>query len=534
MTKRKFLTIALEDTLETEKLLQSSEVTAGGGDFSSLRDSLSNKLDTMIHQRDNPVESTSDYGSSDETSGGGDASADDTGVSGMGTDDIDFGDTEDTATEPEPEEDIPPDDKSKDDTDDSSGDKKSKGADKDKKKDTIDKDSKEATEHAALFVANTTESLEREFRLIDAGVAKEDGITAAGVWEGIKTVGAGAYAVGNTLAYIGVNILAPAFKHLYKGVIYLSAKFIRYSHAGITKIDAEVESFTNRLSKTTKEIEAAREIIALIKKKKAEFPDSVPDKLLTTFDKSKVIGRIKLGKIVSPVDNCAVISTFLTKWYGKTSRDIEKDSAAIKQVLYYGVQTAINPVKTFGDSSLRNGLIHDSSGVKAEGNEFVSAMRYQETLPGNLYYSCIAPNGKASSIEDVRLAYAASGCSFNIDMSTFVRIERIDYMDLNSVEKSLDAVANLVKTLEKQKDIYKTIKGEKTIFLNSFKRYLYRLADESERISLEKSMLEYVYLRGVFIDTVYTVTSRDIHEYTHKYLANVMIYLRSNLEELSS
>ena len=523
MFKRKFLALAIEDALETEKILKSSEVAASGGDFGSLRDQLSSKLDTMIEQRDNPVESTSSsssYDSSDSSSDSGEdtESAEDSG------DDINFDMGDDSAEEEDPPADENK-DSSKDDTE--KDDTKDKSASDKKEKD------KEATEHASLYLANTEDSLDKEFKLIDASIAKEELTLGEKIWEGAKALGGIAYSVVNALAYIGVNILAPAIKHLYKGVLYLSAKFIRYSHAAITKIDAEAESFINRISKTKEEIEAAKEVIALIKKKQEEFPNSVSE-VVNTFNRPKVIGRIKLGNETSPIKNAAVIEVFLTKWYGKISSDIEKDSAAIKQVLHYGIHSSINPVKVFGDSSMRNGLIHDPKKTIDETNGFVSAMRYPATLPGNLYYCCAVPNGKAQSLEDIRMAYAASSASFSIDTSTYVKIEHVDYMDLNGVEKSIEAIERLVDTLEKQKDIYKAIKNEKVMYLNSFKRYLYKLADESERISIEKSMLEYVYLRNVYIDSVYSLTARDIHEYTHKYLANVMIYLRSNLEELSS
>lgn len=512
MAKRNFFGISLEDALETEKLIeQSEEAASNSGDFGVLLNNVKSQVSNMQQQRDNPVNQDgsggggSDYSSSDDS---GDGSDDDSGDDGMGDDGLDM----DMDMDAEGGE---------EDGDEGEGEEAA--------------DEETATEHAHLWLPATEENLFRELSIYGNLAALEDaeGYGARG-WEALKTVGSALYVAGQALSYVGINVLWPAMKKLYKVCLYLGAKIIRYSFRSIKKIKEVSEEYGVRMDKLKQDIEIAKAVVAELKVKREEFPDSFPEKLTSRFSNKKVINRIKLGNEIGPVANTAILEGFLKRWYGKISNDITKDNAAIAQVLHYGVEASINPVKAFGDTSMRQGLVPDPRVNHDVNNGFVDAMRYHEVLPGDMVYCCVLPNGKSETIDDVRQAYSASDCSFAMDSSSFKRIDEIDYMNLDSVEKSLLGIEVLIKTLDAQRGIYEQIIKEKTSHLTKFKRYMLSLAESDKKVTLEQSMMEYIYLRGAFIDNVYTVTARDIHVFAQKYVANVMTYLGSNLEELSS
>lgn len=537
MTKRTIFTIAVEGALETEKMLNGTgDAASNSSDFGSLYDKVSAQVNSIDRAKEMP----------DSVSGSSDSSSSDTSSDDSGSDDASEGSGDDSGSDDmdfdmdEGMEDTG-DDESKDKKDDvekdAGDDKDNKDKDKDDSGDKEEKSNEDtATENAVIFAAVTLESLESEFKVIYSNAAMESGESSTGekIWEGMKSVGAAMVVAGQALAYVGVNIVWPVMKRLYKVLIYLGAKFIRHSFHAIEKIEKLKEQHTNRVSKLKDDLFAASEIVKLLIEKESKVKGSVPDKIDTTFTKIPVINRIKIGDKHDPVEVMNVLESFLTKWYSKTSKDIEKDSAAIKHVLHYGINASLNPVKVFGDSSMRSGLVPDNRQTHEIKNGFVDSLRWSEVLPGDMFYCCAVPNGKAQTIDDIRLAYGASSCSFAMEAKTFKDIGQVDYMNLSDVVASLQSVERIIKILDKQEEVYERLKKEKSSYMTSFKRYLLGLAESDKKITLEQSMMEYVYLRGAFIDNVYTVTARDIHDFTQRYLANVMTYLRSNLEELSS
>lgn len=506
--------------LETEKIIAHTEGTASdSGDFGMLYDKVSTQLDTLKKDKEDPISSSSgsDYSSSDDSSDStDDASSDDASSAGDETPD-DFSDDSVEEAPPEMPEELKKEDPKED------------------KPEKEEKD-KEATEAAIIFAPISLESLELEFTKTSSNISLEEEKSTFGrnILEAMRTVGAAAYAVGTALAYVGVKFGIPLLKAMYKVVIYLGAKFIRFTFNSIKQLEKDIERFKNRTSSLKEDLTKAQEVVTVLKEKKKEFPNTSSDKVYGKFDRVKIINRIKIGDVSSPIENTKALSKFLEKWYSKTNRDFLKDSAVISQVLHYGVEAALNPVKVFGDTSMRHGLIPDPRIVHEARNGFVDSLKYPDVLPGDMSYCCVLPNGKSQTIDDVRQAYAASECSFAIEPKTFRRVEEIDYMELENIEVALTGLQGLIKSLEEQIAIFETIKKEKTSYLTSFKRYFLKLADSDKKINLEQSMMEYIYLRNAYIDRVYTVTARDIHDFTQRYIANVMTYLRSNLEELSS
>lgn len=529
MSRRNLLkqTFALESSLETEKLLEARQDAASGSDLGLLQANVKNQVDAKIQQRDNPVETSGFSSSSDSSSdapddGAGDGSADDSFDMDMPEDPIE--------EDPADEENDNPDE-----------DKKAKD-DKDKKdaKEDPKEDSKEATENALVYQAQTEELLTREFKLIDANLAREAieythvKDAANFLWEGGKAIYGLAVSAIQALSWVGVNIGAPLARKLYKVIVYLSAKFIRFSYVAIDKVQKQVTDHKSRLELLRKDIDGAKGVIDELARKAKEFPSEKPKELTGSFKSVKSINRLKLGDETNPLVTAKILQGFLKRWYEKTSKDIINDSGAINQVLKYGMEAAINPVKTFGDSHMRKGLVPDNRQTHEAKNEFVDSLRYSDVLPGDMIYCAVLPNGQATTIDEVREAYQASSCGFAIEPRTFKRIEEIKHMDAKSLALIIVELDSIVKQLEEMLPIYNTILKERKNHLAMFKRFFLSLADSDKKITLEQSMLEYVYLRGAFLDNVYTVTARDIHRYTQGYVAEVMKFVKSNLVELSS
>lgn len=514
------LNISTESSLETERLLENDQDAASGSDLGVLRAEVKSQVDSMVKQRDDPVESSSssDYSSSDSDSS--DDSGDDSG-----DDEFDMGMDEEPEDEPEEPEDEEPEEEDAEPEE--------------------EPDDNAATEAAYIYLPQTQELLDKEFRIYDHNLAVEAAALEGDNWENVKEMGKGLWEVGKVIGglavsvvqafgWIGVNIVAPVAKRLYKIVIYLGAKFIRLSYLGINKIQKQIDEYTTRVEVLTKDINDAKGIVKELIRKQTEFPDNKIAPPTGTFKSVKTINRIKLGPETNPALITKTLDSFIKRWADKTSKDILNDSAAIGQVLKYGVDASINPVKTFGDSSMRKGLVADNRTTHEAPNEFVDSMRYHDVLPGDMIYCVAVPNGKAQTIDEVRTAYQGTTCSFAIEPRSFKRIEEIPHVDGKALVGILVELETLLVTLQGSISLYEDIKGERKNHMASFKRYFLTLAENDKKITLEQSMLEYVYLRAAFIDNVYTVTVRDIHRYTQGYISEVLKFVKSNLVELTS
>lgn len=554
---KKLLAIAIEDALETEKILRTSEVSWNKGDFASLNNKLSLDIENMKKQKEEPVST----GSSDDTSSSDDSSSDSSEPSAdieenLGDDEfsMDEDPVDDTTEEPsaeneptedEPKEDKEPEEESKEDKDKEKKDKQKakeqekKDKEKEKEEKAKEKDSKdnEATESASVYASQTEELLEKEFSLIAQSLALEDDYyrtsLAHKTWEGMKAIGNIGVVIASALAFVGVNIAWPGIKRLYKVFLYLSAKFIRFSHAGYVKASKLSEEHLNRIKVVEQEIKQAKETLSLVKEKANEAKKTFPDKLDVSFTKEKIISQIVVGDNTNVSDITDTLGKFLTGWYKDISKDIDRDTAAIHQVLQRGPDAVMNPVKVFGDCAIRKGLIPDKRETFPRPNGLVSNYRYKETLAGNMAYHALLPNGECETIEDIRQAYSSSTTGFVIDLSTFKKYESIDYLNIDEVEKLISSLEVLVSTLKDQEKLYKDIAKDKQSYLRSFKRYMLMVADTNKRISTEKTLLEYIYLRNAFIDDVYVNTARDIHTFSLKYIRASLVYLRENMQALA-
>ena len=522
-----------DDTLELVQTIDKEETGAKLGEFDVLHDEVS---DSVEAEKTAAEDATDDAPSDDAPSE--DAPVEDTPSDEDVPEDNTRTDDE-TATPDNPEEDAEANAK----PDDASSDKKppeAKESDSEAKDDDMsDADGKRSTVASEMlrnefYERTVLESVEM------ADVRHVAGQVASGAFELAKTGVSKGLVVGGfaasmlwkfslVLKDLGVAYSPVVARTLKKGVIYLFMRSVRV----LLKTSFAIVDFTKRhvraISKRQKEIQKLRETLAVIKTK--ETPTSVEGRGLAD---RKTISWLSSSGSTEPIKSASVMKAFMEEAIKQIDAGVFSDLTTVKKLIdlsesgFRGDPVSFLRVTPFTGGYLKRGVRNYQ-----KDPDLVESVVYHLPLPDGILFAANLPRSDLKEIETISKAYQESGVFLAVDASQRTLPEKMNYMDVEGVERFLDVLEQLCTSAQAHTSFYARLKKEADGLKFGFRHYYQKLVEDAEQATVRTSLVEYVYLKQAFVGKVYLPAAMDVHDYVSAYLVRALRFAKDNVKALS-
>lgn len=507
---RRKLTIAVEEQLEVDKLIEAEELAKKNSEVDVLY--TANELEEANKPEETPEE---DFGATDETAEEPtETPSTDEDTEGSEAETPSEESSEETQTEETPKEE----DKATDDTEASTEEEKEPVEEPKETKEP--EEVKDEETDATSVAAESFRSIEFEELALEA-----NGF--------ISSLSSSVKVVLASLGTMGLNFGSSIINKVYKGVLYTMGKIASISRNGLRTLVFFSDHWSYALDKQKEDISGLRDVIEQVKSKTIEESDNGQG-IKPQFTKERVINVLKIGDNVDFNANVSVLNIFIESVIKYISAKVEQDISAIKHIIAYADSgTTSVPMKLLVNPSISADFISGPLEGYSETNELLQTSHYKETLPGDIAFIMHLPSPELTSLDDFRQACFSSKMFLGFNTQNFKNIDSIDYMTLDELSAFLDSLEQLTDTCIAHKTYYENILKIKQNLKISYKNYFTNLIGSKDKVTAKDSLIEYVYIKSVFVDKVYITAMLAIHNYALKVITNGITLAKETVKEYS-
>lgn len=504
------------------------------GDFDAVHDKAQELIKENVEAQ---VEDTPDDESSDDSSG--DTPSDAEG--GSGDDAGSPFDNPEGEDPPSDDEDQPSDqkkpaasdsDKPKDDKSEEADGKKTEDVDpKDGESDLKDSDGKKQT------VA--TESLRSEFysrvaveSFDNINLGMNLGNLANTAWDITATGARLLKDLAVTLFELGVKFYPGVASALKTSVVYLFTKsasgLLKMIRALVDGMKRSHYSFTKR----KKDVGKLREQIVNLKQKQFSARDATIELSLPSSSDEKLISWVTCAGKPSVSDTLDIVTKFMDTTISEIDKKLSFDLNAVKKLIdmsennFTGSPADVMQVSPFGN------FLHRRIKGHEQDPAYVTPYVYNVSLPDGVIFAANLPNHGLTELADISAAYKASGMFLTADSVYFAKADKVDYMDLPTLEKFLDSVEALCALGLEHVSFYQRVGKQCEALKFNYRHFYQRLTGGTKEKQVRDTLVEYVCLKQTFVKKVYLPAAIDIHEYVGAYLVRALRYAKENVAAL--
>lgn len=536
---------ALVGKSETDKLLLANQYAAKNGDTSqAYKAELQRILDTAKEDKVDLGSSGSSSSSSSDSSSDDSSSSDD-GDSSGGGDDFgmdDFGGGEDTTDDPESDDDPA------DDTEDSESPVKEPDSDKkddtkeDDKKDDKSKKDESAQESLRLtrFIDINKGNIALEFDAVaaysqasaDATEYRTDRVFLDEQPLGEQIVNW----AGNKLANLGVFLKDIGIEYGPKILSFLGKAGYVIATESAKAIVTGSNNLKRFLNKKMNSFESLLKEINELHDKVQHFATDNPNaKPSGTYKEEDKIAVLKIGSSTDIPKNLKQMLKFtevavinITKLFDNESQTIlhlmEMDTTSNKHNM-----PSLLGAANFS-SALKQGTL---KGYEPKDDNMISYI--SDTVGcGDVRIVAHIPDTKIKDIDAIKQAYNNSGMFLGIDLSHAHGANEVQYVDVKQLLATLVSMKDLCTKCITHEQQYKSIDNKINTLGNKLKGFFNSLVNSKDKLSLENTTMDYVYMKLGFINKVYLPCMMDIHEYNIKVLKASINYVHKNMSSLQA
>lgn len=362
--------------------------------------------------------------------------------------------------------------------------------------------------------------------------------------EGVKSVGRGigsaAVVVGDLalkgiigaagiLAQIGMKYGPTVFSALKTGVVYLFLRSVKaLLKTTISAFDAAKRSYRS-FSKHKSAIAKLRETLDVLKKEGKTLDTS------SSFIDKQALNWFAVNRKPGVLASAQAMKVFLTETVKHIDESIMHDTKTVKRLIDLSATGVRGDVTSYLNVSSFSGqyLKKNVKGHEVDP-ELVDNYVYGTVLPDNILFVANLPKRGLMDMEAITKAYRASGVFLTVDPSFSMGIDKVDYMDIEGLSRFLDVLEGICDQGLAHIDFYKRVRKESEALKFGYRHYYQRLAASEDKVSVQDSLVEYVYLKQFFINKVYLPGAMDIHDYAAAYLTRALRYVKSNLKQVNS
>ena len=236
---------------------------------------------------------------------------------------------------------------------------------------------------------------------------------------------------------------------------------------------------------------------------------------------------------VDPIRSASVISEFARSVLSEIDTGVKQNVEQLSKLLEASeAHLTGNRLNLLTTTPLHQGFGKKTLPTLKTNTELVSTFVYQETLPDKLLFACVLPNSGVNNLDDMAKAYQESGMFLTPSQAGYRQIDEVDYMDIKGIDNFLNELERLC-TLGKEHAIFyqklaKQISGLKPGYRNFYQK----LCESAEEAEQREELMEYVYLKQMFLSRVYVPSATDIHDYMASYLVKSLHYVEECIKNL--
>jgi hypothetical protein len=328
------------------------------------------------------------------------------------------------------------------------------------------------------------------------------------------------------ITILGLTYGPDIVKALYKGVIYVFGKLARLLYVGTKTLAKYIERRVNAFSSLKKSIESLEKSLEIVGKN--------GDLTGQQFTDKRVINSLKIGLNADFTANTKQLTTFLNGTILGIGRQVKNDIQAISYLIAASQSKLIKPpIDLFVVKPFLNGMKQDD--LAGYENDELSTVGYKclEALPSDVVLMAFLPRQDLDGIEQLVKAYNESKLFLGMDLQNFKSVSSVDYMTPEQLKLFLKELKNLCDACITHERFYTDIMVSKKQLKFGFKNYLTRLVGSDRKVTVKESLVEYVFLKAMFIDKVYLVGSMDVHDYCAKIINYGISFAEAHVKKLS-
>lgn len=332
--------------------------------------------------------------------------------------------------------------------------------------------------------------------------------------------------VGSSLAAIGVEYGPKLLKALYKGVILTLSHLVKALFVGANYLAKYIERRNKAFSRLKESLTSMEKALAQAK----NFESLEGQK----FHNASVINSLKIGKNVDFTRNVSILSKFVSTVIVDMNKQISKEAALVQRLIAIsGSKLAKTPEELMVVSPFLNGFHEGAlSGYKHDPEKTASYVS-QATLPSDIKMLAFLPRPDLSESHDIASAYSNSKIFLGVDMTSFQEVANVDYMTSEQLGHFVRELKTLCDLCIQHEKMYTDIANSKKHMKFGFKNYVARLIDSDRKVTVKESLVQYVYLKSLFIDKVYLMGSVDVHDYCAKTISYGLSFVEAHVKKLS-
>lgn len=366
-----------------------------------------------------------------------------------------------------------------------------------------------------------------ELKSLSISVEEYSDYAASGTKGIIDTVGSAFVAAVSALVFFGIAYGPTIVKSMYKGVIYIFGKLAKLLYVSSTTLARYIERRKNSFTNLKESIASLQKSITLLKHNDNDLTGQ-------EYSDQKVINSLKIGQNTDFIKNIGTLKQFLNITVAALSRQISNDIGAINHLLSYRRAGATKlPDNMLTVKPLMPDMVPGTVDGYQNNQEFTESYKYNETLPSDVVLIAVLPRNDLDTLEAYTKAYSESKLFLGINMESFTEIKSVDYMTLDALTSFLTELDKLCDECIAHQTLYERINIAKKHMKFSFKNYFMTLASADTKVSMKDSLVEYIYLKSMFIDKVYLTAAMDIHDYTAKVISFGISFTEDHIKKLS-
>jgi hypothetical protein len=334
--------------------------------------------------------------------------------------------------------------------------------------------------------------------------------------EAFKSIGITAF---TGLKFLATNVGLP----FLKGVGYSLLQLLKLLAYTTRYLGRQVHRYQNSFSNLESDLKALRsEIESKVDKK-------VPAK--GAYRSQGVINNLKIGDSVNLVENISKHRKLLSSFIDGIDKAMHSDIEAIHRFISYSYMKDHKvPKNIMRVPGVIDGLRQEN--VSHEEGAYIVGYITTDKLPGDMLVQFRVPHDGLDHMEEIKAAYNASSITLKLDVDNFTPVEQLHYMNAEQLTEFIKALEGLCDTCKQHVTFYEKVKASKNKLKFSYKKYIMAILESAYKVDKEQSMVDYIYLKNMFIDKVYLTAAVDLHDYTSGVIRSGIQYARSNLSKL--
>jgi hypothetical protein len=328
---------------------------------------------------------------------------------------------------------------------------------------------------------------------------------------------------GEWLGMLGITYGVSILKHIGSAVLFTAVHLIKFLFTSLSDLKNYINRRFDSYEDLQHQVAALHNSMADIKKDKADGQ----------FSDTKTIDHLKIGTSVDINANIKNYSKFMSEVMSAMVKSALEDFTQTKSIVSQDLgnfntkPSNIIKLRQLG-SIVKPGTLEGYTDLPENLQSLISS----ETLPGDVKLLLAVPITDIADDEAYIKAYQHSYASLVGDTASYKQIHNLNYMTKNELKAYLLSMNEMLLACIEHKKLFEQLMAVKMSLRYSFKAYMNQIVHSSNKLDVQNSFIELIYVKTIFAEKVYIQASMDMHDYSVKVLKASIKFAQVNLRAL--